>query len=152
LFYRFNVINIRVPPLRDRREDIPLLAEHLVRRHNAEMKKAYKGVANAALKLLMALPWKGNVRELDNVLELAMILGNGEWITPAELPQCTTPLEEDGAEPMNNLRIAVQSYEKSHIENVLKETGGDKTRAAERLGVSRSSLYRKMESLGIRNE
>ena len=152
LFYRFNVINIRVPPLRDRREDIPLLAEHLVRRHNAEMKKAYKGVANSALKLLMALPWKGNVRELDNVLELAMILGNGEWITPAELPQCTTPLEEDGAEPMNNLRIAVQSYEKSHIENVLKETGGDKTRAAERLGVSRSSLYRKMESLGIRNE
>ncbi len=148
LFYRFNVINIRVPPLRDRREDIPLLAEHLVRRHNAEM----KGVANSALKLLMALPWKGNVRELDNVLELAMILGNGEWITPAELPQCTTPLEEDGAEPMNNLRIAVQSYEKSHIENVLKETGGDKTRAAERLGVSRSSLYRKMESLGIRNE
>jgi len=152
LFYRFNVINIRVPPLRDRREDIPLLAEHLVRRHNAEMKKAYKGVANSALKLLMALPWKGNVRELDNVLELAMILGNGEWITPAELPQCTTPLEEDGVEPMNNLRIAVQSYEKSHIENVLKETGGDKTRAAERLGVSRSSLYRKMESLGIRNE
>ena len=152
LFYRFNVINIRVPPLRDRREDIPLLADHLVRRHNAEMKKAYKGVANSALKLLMSLPWKGNVRELDNVLELAMILGNGEWITPAELPQCTTPLEEDGTEPMNNLRIAVQSYEKSHIENVLKETRGDKTRAAELLGVSRSSLYRKMESLGIRNE
>jgi DNA-binding NtrC family response regulator len=152
LFYRFNVINIRVPPLRERREDIPLLAEHLVRRHNAEMKKAYKGVANSALKLLMSLPWKGNVRELDNVLELAMILGNGEWITPAELPQCTTPLEEDGTEPMNNLRIAVQSYEKSHIENVLKETAGDKTRAAELLGVSRSSLYRKMESLGIRNE
>jgi DNA-binding NtrC family response regulator len=151
LFYRFNVINIRVPPLRERREDIPLLAEHLVRRHNAEMKKTYKGVANSALKLLMSLPWKGNVRELDNVLELAMILGNGEWITAAELPQCTTPLEEDGAEPMNNLRIAVQSYEKSHIENVLKETGGDKTRAAELLGVSRSSLYRKMESLGIHN-
>ena len=150
LFYRFNVINVRVPPLRERREDIPLLAEHLVRRHNAEMKKAYKGVSSAALKLLMALPWKGNVRELDNVLELAMILGNGEWITPVELPQCEAPLEEDGIEPFSNLRIAVQSYEKSHIENVLKETGGDKTRAATLLGVSRSSLYRKIESLGIR--
>jgi DNA-binding NtrC family response regulator len=152
LFYRFNVINIRVPPLRERREDIPLLADHLIRRHNAEMKKTYKGVGNAALKLLMSLPWKGNVRELDNVLELAMILGNGEWVTPAELPQSTMPVEENGGtEPLNNLRIAVQSYEKSHIENVLKETAGDKTRAAELLGVSRSSLYRKMESLGIQN-
>jgi DNA-binding NtrC family response regulator len=149
LFYRFNVINIRVPPLRERREDIPPLVDHLIGRHNAEMKKSYKGVANAALKLLMSLPWKGNVRELDNVLELAMILGNGEWITPAELPQCTMPPEENGFEPLNNLRNAVQSYEKSHIENVLKETAGDKTRAAELLGVSRSSLYRKMESLGI---
>jgi DNA-binding NtrC family response regulator len=151
LFYRFNVINIRVPPLRERREDIPPLVDHLIRRHNAEMKKNYKGVANAALKLLMSLPWKGNVRELDNVLELAMILGDGEWITPAELPQSTVPPEENGSEALNNLRTAVQSYEKSHIENVLKETAGDKTRAAARLGVSRSSLYRKMESLGIHN-
>jgi DNA-binding NtrC family response regulator len=152
LFYRFNVINIRVPPLRERREDIPLLVNHLVRRHNAEMKKAYKGVANSALKLLMSLPWKGNVRELDNVLELAMILGDGEWVTPAELPQSSMPQGENGGfESLNNLRTAVQSYEKSHIENVLKETAGDKTRAAELLGVSRSSLYRKMESLGIHN-
>ena len=151
LFYRLNVINIRVPPLRERREDIPLLVDHSIRRHNAEMKRTYKGVDNAALKLLMSLPWKGNVRKLDNVLELAMILGDGEWITPAELPQGSAAQEENGSESLNNLRIAVQSYEKSHIENVLKDTAGDKTRAAELLGVSRSSLYRKMESLGIHN-
>ena len=151
LFYRLNVINIRVPPLRERREDIPLLVDHSIRRHNAEMKRTYKGLDNAALKLLMSLPWKGNVRELDNVLELAMILGDGEWITPAELPQGSAAQEENGSESLNNLRIAVQSYEKSHIENVLKDTAGDKTRAAEPLGVSRSSLYRKMESLGIHN-
>ena len=151
LFYRLNVINIRVPPLRERREDIPLLVDHSIRRHNAEMKRTYKGVDNAALKLLLSLPWKGNVRELDNVLELAMILGDGEWITPAELPQGSAAQEENGSESLNNLRIAVQSYEKSHIENVLKDTAGDKTRAAELLGVSRSSLYRKMESLGIHN-
>ncbi len=151
LFYRFNVINIRVPPLRERREDIPPLVDHLIRRHNAEMKKSYKGVGNAALKILMSLPWKGNVRELDNVLELAMILGDGEWITPAELPQCAAAPEENSAGARNDLRSAVQSYEKSHIENVLKETAGDKTRAAALLGVSRSSLYRKMESLGIHN-
>jgi DNA-binding NtrC family response regulator len=154
LFYRFNVINIYVPPLRERREDIPLLADHLIRRHNTEMKKAYKGVGNAALKTLMSMPWKGNVRELDNVLELAMILGNGEWITPAELPQTTVVVEDNNNHdgPLSNLRVAVQSYEKSHIENVLKETAGDKTRAAALLGLSRSSLYRKMESLGIRND
>ncbi len=152
LFYRFNVINIRVPPLRERREDIPLLVEHLINRHNAEMKKTYKGMANSALRLLMSLPWKGNVRELDNVLELAMILGNGEWITPAELRQCTLPAEESNIESPNNLRTAVQSYEKSHIENVLKESAGDKTRAAQLLGVSRSSLYRKLESLDIHDD
>jgi two-component system response regulator PilR (NtrC family)/two-component system response regulator HydG len=151
LFYRLNVINIRVPPLRERREDIPLLVDHSIRRHNGEMKRTYKGLDNAALKLLMSLHWKGNVRELDNVLELAMILGDGEWITPAELPQGSAAQEENGSESLNNLRIAVQSYEKSHIENVLKDTAGDKTRAAELLGVSRSSLYRKMESLGIHN-
>jgi transcriptional regulator with PAS, ATPase and Fis domain len=149
LYYRLNVIHIRVPPLRERRDDIPLLVDHLIRRHNAEMKKAYKGAGNAALKILMSLPWKGNVRELDNVLERAMILGNGEWITPAELPECEVFEDKVSLSLGNNLRTAVQSYEKSHIENVLKETAGDKTRAAELLGLSRSSLYRKMESLGI---
>jgi DNA-binding NtrC family response regulator len=92
------------------------------------------------------------VRELDNVLERAMILGNGEWITPAELPECEVPEDKVNLSLGNNLRIAVQSYEKSHIENVLKETAGDKTRAAELLGLSRSSLYRKMESLGIHDD
>ncbi|HWO42933.1 MAG TPA: sigma-54 dependent transcriptional regulator [Candidatus Eisenbacteria bacterium] len=152
LYYRLNVIHIHVPPLRERRDDIPLLVDHLIRRHNAEMKKAYKGAGNAALKILMSLPWKGNVRELDNVLERAMILGNGEWITPAELPECEVHEDKVSLSLGNNLRTAVQSYEKSHIENVLKETGGDKTRAAELLGLSRSSLYRKMESLGIHDD
>lgn len=103
------------------------------------------------MQILRCCRWKGNVRELDNVLELAMILGDGEWITPAELPQCAAAPEENSAGARNDLRSAVQSYEKSHIENVLKETAGDKTRAAALLGVSRSSLYRKMESLGIHN-
>src|SRR5437870_10198074 len=152
LYYRLSVIPIRVPGLRERREDIPLLVNHLIRRHNAEMKRTYKGAGNAALKILMSLPWKGNVRELDNVIERAMILGNGEWITPAELPQWEAPKDEPNLSAGNNLRIAVQSYEKSHIENVLKETAGDKTRAARLLGVSRSSLYRKLESLDIHAE
>ena len=152
LFYRLNVINIEVPPLRERRDDIPALVEHLIRRHNRAMKKNYKGVDNAAMKNLMSLPWKGNVRELDNVLERAMILGDGEWVTSDNLPQVTAdePVEDTGG--ANNLRVALDSYEKSHIENVLREANGDRTRAAQLLGLSRSSLYRKLEKLGIREE
>src|SRR5262245_4623558 len=150
LYYRLNVIGIHVPPLRDRREDIPLLVEYLVRRHNQTLKTAYKGVESATLKRLMVMPWKGNIRELDNVLERAMILGDGQWVTPASLPP-----EENREEPQRSgpverrLKEAVQAYEKNHIEAVLQETGGDRTRAAELLGLSRSSLYRKMEQLGI---
>ncbi len=149
LFYRLNVIRVHVPPLRERREDIPLLIEHLLHRHNAEMKKAYKGVDNSAMKILMGLPWKGNIRELDNVLERAMILGNGEWVTAEHLP--SGQLEERAQPPSmgHNLREAQKAYEKVHIENVLRETENDRTRTAQLLGLSRSSLYRKMEKLGI---
>jgi two-component system response regulator PilR (NtrC family) len=149
LFYRLNVINIALPPLRDRREDIPGLAEFLVRRHNREMKRAYRGVDNATLKLLMSQPWKGNVRELDNVIEHAMILGNGEWITLADLPR---PLRESDA-PLppvgDELREALRAYERIHIETVLRRTHNDKRQAADLLGLSLSSLYRKMNELGI---
>jgi len=149
LYYRFNVIDLYIPPLRERQEDIPLLIEHLIRRHNVEMKTNYKGADNAAMKTLMSVPWKGNVRELDNVLERAMILGNGEWITPPDLPDSKVPKDDRPPSTGRNLKAAVRAYEKSHIENVLRETAGDRTRAAEFLGLSRSSLYRKMEQLGI---
>lgn len=149
LYYRLNVIELFIPALRERREDIPLLIEYLIRRHNQELKKAYRGADNPTMKLLMSLPWKGNVRELDNVLERAMILGNGEWITPADLPRWELP-EGTRAVPLSdNLKEAVQAYEKSHIENVLKKMDGDKKGAAELLGVSLSSLYRKLDELDI---
>jgi transcriptional regulator with PAS, ATPase and Fis domain len=149
LYYRLNVIGVHIPPLRERRDDIPLLVEHLMRRHNLEMKKAYKGVDGAAMKTLMSLPWKGNVRELNNLLERAMILGNGEWITPEDLSREVVPEKEPSKPVGRRLKDAVRAYEKLHIENVLEETEGDRTRAAEVLGLSRSSLYRKMELLGI---
>ena len=149
LYYRLHVIGLSLPPLRDRREDIPLLIDYLVQRHNRAMKKAYKGVGNAAMKLLLSLPWKGNVRELDNVLERAMILGDGEWITPADLPH------EEGSEGAalvstgDSLKEAMQIYERRHIENVLSKTDGDKKDAAALLGLSLSSLYRKLDALAI---
>ena len=96
------------------------------------------------MKMLMAMPWKGNVRELDNVLERAMILGNGEWITPAELPRGAEPDKVILASLSDNLKEAVQAYEKSHIEQVLKRLAGEKKAAADALGLSLSSLYRKL--------
>jgi DNA-binding NtrC family response regulator len=149
LYYRLNVIELHILPLRERREDIPLLVDYLIQRHNREMKKAYKGVDNATMKQLMSLPWKGNVRELDNVLERAMILGDGEWISLADLPRGESAPVPSMLAISDNLKEAIQSYERSHIETVLKKTEGDKKRAAELLGLSLSSLYRKMDDLSI---
>jgi two-component system response regulator PilR (NtrC family) len=147
LYYRLNVIGIHIPPLRERKEDIPLLVEHLMRRHNLEMKKNYKGVTNATMRTLLTLPWKGNVRELDNVLERAMILGNGEWITPTDLPSQEAVEQELSLD--GRLDDAIRQCERGHIERILEKTGGDKKRAAELLGFSLSTLYRKMERLGL---
>ena len=151
LYYRLNVINIRIPPLRERREDIAPLVEYLIRRHNVDMKKAYKGADNAAIRLLMSLPWRGNIRELDNVLERAMILGNSEWITVDDLPHVENHVEKNQNlySGPHDLKGALKAYEKMHIENVLKETEGNRGEAAKLLGLSRSSLYRKLDSLGI---
>lgn len=149
LYYRLNVIGIEIPPLRDRREDIPPLVDHFVRMHNRELKKSFRGVDSATMKLLMSLPWKGNVRELDNVIEHAMILGSGEWITVRDLPRA---LQMDAGLPApagDNLRDSLRAYEKAHIQGVLAKCDQDKKIAAQRLGVSLSSLYRKMEELEI---
>jgi DNA-binding NtrC family response regulator len=149
LYYRLNVVGIHIPPLRERREDIPLLVEHLVQRHNQELKKSFRGADNSAMKVLMALPWKGNIRELDNVLERAMILGGGDWITVADLPR---GLDNDGDVipfAADNLKDAVRVYERAHIQTTLRKLNWDKRKAAERLGLSLSSLYRKLEELEI---
>jgi DNA-binding NtrC family response regulator len=151
LYYRLNVFNIHLPPLRERREDIPALVDFFLQRHRREMKRSFRGIDNATLKLLMAQPWKGNVRELDNVIEHAMIVGDGEWITVADLPRSLRG--RNGDEPAavvgDDLREALRAYEKIHIETVLRRTSNDKRAAAERLGLSLSSLYRKIEELGI---
>jgi two-component system response regulator PilR (NtrC family) len=149
LYYRLNVVGIEIPPLRERRDDIPALVDHFVRRHNAELKRSFKGVDGATMKILMSSPWKGNVRELDNVIEHGMILGEGDWITPADLPR---GMKADATIPLassDDLREALRAYEKAHIESVLAKADQDKKAAADLLGVSLSSLYRKIEELGI---
>ena len=147
LYYRLNVFGIEIPPLRERREDIPPLVEHFIRLHNRELRKHFKGADGTLLKHFMTLPWKGNVRELDNVIEHSMILGDGDWITMKELPRAMRA--ETDLPPMSgdSLRDAMRAYERAHIQSVLAKLNNDKRAAAERLGMSLSSLYRKIEEL-----
>jgi len=149
LYYRLNVFGIEIPPLRERREDIPPLVDHFVRLHNRELKKHFKGADGNLVKALMSLPWKGNVRELDNVIEHAMILGDGDWITVADLPRALRGAVDAPLPAGDNLRDALRAYEKAHIQSVLSKLDNDKRAAADRLGMSLSSLYRKIEELGI---
>jgi two-component system response regulator PilR (NtrC family) len=150
LYYRLNVFGIEIPPLRERREDVPPLVDHFIRLHNHDLRKQFKGADGATLKVFMSLPWKGNVRELDNVIEHAMIVGDGDWITLSDLPRGVQP---EGAtiamQAGDNLREALRVYEKAHIQAVLVRCKNDKKAAADRLGVSLSSLYRKIEELGL---
>jgi DNA-binding NtrC family response regulator len=150
LYYRLNVVCIRIPPLRERREDIPDLVEFLLSRHARTLGKRISGVTHEAMQLLLACRWRGNVRELDNALQRAVILGEGPLITPADLPPDLAPVEGDPA-LVDDLGEAVKRFEKQHIERILRQTP-DKKEAARRLGMGLSSLYRRIAELGIQAE
>jgi DNA-binding NtrC family response regulator len=147
LYYRLNVVSITLPPLRERREDIPDLVEHLLARHAQTIGKRISGVSHEAMQILMACPWRGNVRELDNALQRAVILGDGPLLTPADLPPDLAPQPDDPG-LVEDLNDAVRRFEKLHIERLLKRFP-DKKEAARRLGVALSSLYRRIGELGI---
>jgi DNA-binding NtrC family response regulator len=147
LYYRLNVVCIQIPPLRQRREDIPDLVEFLLARHARALGKRISGVTHEAMQLLLACRWRGNVRELDNALQRAVILGEGPLITPADLPPDLAPVEGDPA-LVDDLGEAVKRFEKQHIERILRQTP-DKKEAARRLGMGLSSLYRYIADLGI---
>jgi len=141
LFYRLNVVHLTVPPLRERRGDIPILVDHLVDRLNAKLGTRYLGVERDALWSLSGRPWRGNVRELENVLERTMVLGSGDLLSLRDLsPDQGSP---HGAPPQD-LRGAVRRFERQHLMDVLAATQSDKRKAARVLGISLASLYRKL--------
>ena len=141
LFYRLNVVHLVVPPLRERRGDIPILVDHLVHRLNAKLGTHCLGVERDALWSLIGRPWKGNVRELENVLERAIVLGGNDLITLRDLS--AEPATAQGAVPQD-LRGAVRRFERQHLMEVLAATQSDKRKAARVLGISLASLYRKL--------
>jgi DNA-binding NtrC family response regulator len=140
LYYRLNVFSLSLPPLRDHLEDLPELAEHFLRMNAIKEARPGLHLNKDAIKLLMDYPWKGNVRELRNVLERAGILTDGNEILPEHLPYA---IQKQDKTLSGNLSLSM--VEKNHIERVLQHTHGNKTKAAESLGIGLTTLYRKME-------
>jgi transcriptional regulator with PAS, ATPase and Fis domain len=149
LYYRLNVMEIHIPPLSERSEDIPLLVDHLIKKHNPELKRNFKGADDEVLHTLMALPWKGNVRELDNVIEHTMILAEGDKITLKDLPPSIVTSGQANPAFTYDLKEALRQFEKQHIMRVLEHVAQDRREAAKLLDISLSSLYRKIEELEI---
>jgi DNA-binding NtrC family response regulator len=150
LFYRLNVINIHLPPLRDRIEDVPLLASHFIHKHAHKRKDILiKGITEDAIYILKNHTYPGNVRELENIIEHAISFANNAEILPSDLPSyiLQTPSRSRAATPF--LRDALNGFEKEIIVSALNESGGNISRAASALGIYRQQLQRKIKSLNI---
>jgi len=143
LYYRLNVVEIPVPPLRHRPEDVMPIAQHLLARHCRRMNRPVPTLDHHATRVLQRYPWHGNVRELANVLERALILSDSACITSADLPGLVTATQSVPVE--DDLKAARQQFERDFIRRALTRYGGDKRRAAEALGIDLATLYRKLD-------
>jgi DNA-binding NtrC family response regulator len=171
LFYRLNVVPLRVPPLRERRSDIPMLVHHIIRKFNERLKKAIRAISDEALARLQAHSWPGNIRELENVLERTILFCSTDYIALADLPEeqgalaarrpaHDRPSENDAApgEPLTGdtslkeiVRAKTSQVERELIIQALDGTGGNVTQAAKLLKISRKSLQMKMKEFGLRD-
>jgi transcriptional regulator with PAS, ATPase and Fis domain len=147
LYYRLNVVALRLPPLRDRREDIPELVEFLLAKHAKKLGKRIVGADHETMQRLLACSWKGNIRELENALERAAIFTEGTMILPEDLPPELNPSPDD-PHMIDDLKEAVKRFEAQHIGRILKQTP-DKKEAIKRLNIGLSSLYRLIEAYNI---
>jgi DNA-binding NtrC family response regulator len=149
LYYRLNVIELKLPPLRERREDIPLLVEAFLKKCGEVRGKEVKGVGEAALAMLMDYAWPGNVRELENVIERAVTLSRGDKISPDDLPAAVQGARGDRRvlDEAAERTLPLHELEKEYIKKVLEKTGGNKYQAAHALGIDRKTLYRKLTEI-----
>jgi len=158
LYYRLNIVEVKLPPLRERREDIPYLTAAFVRETAERLKKPLVGLTPGAERILASAPWDGNVRELRNVLERACILSDGEFVTERELgvsmpgvhiapvPAAGSP---DGSVRTTSDADLLVTVEREHIQRALVRANGNKKAAARMLGLSRRALYRRLERLDL---
>jgi DNA-binding NtrC family response regulator len=147
LFYRLNVVRIVIPALRERREDIPLLVHHFLRKHTGERCQV-EGIETDALELLARADWPGNVRELENVIESALALARGPKLRVADLPMARGATNAPPPS-LDHLPLDLQAYERAALERALRESGGDARSAARQLGIGRSTFYRKLAASGL---
>jgi len=149
LFYRINVMKIHLPPLRERRGDIPLLVGYFINLFNQKLEKDIEGLSSQAMPILMAYSWPGNIRELENVIERAILLGKGRWITPTDLPQSITsvrhPSSSDAPEHTLSIKKASKTLERDLIQKALELTEGNRSKAARILEISRPILISKIK-------
>jgi two-component system, NtrC family, response regulator AtoC len=168
LFYRLNVVPIVLPPLRERRSDIPMLAGHFIDKYNKRLNKKIEGIADEAMPLLQSYLWPGNIRELENLMERVLLFADGPLITLKDLPEhirqagaglppAAAAASADASAPGETslkdiVRMKAAELEKGLITKALEETNGNVTRAAKLLQISRKSLQTKMKEFGLRDE
>lgn len=146
LLFRLNVVRLMLPPLRHRKEDIPLLVEHFLRKYTDQMGKHVPGITNGAMRALLNHEWRGNVRELENVIERAVIFADDRPISVQDMPFAAGNATDDVGE---DLKEALREFERQHIIASLRRHNYDKTEAAKYLSIGISSLYRKLDELEI---
>jgi transcriptional regulator with PAS, ATPase and Fis domain len=156
LFYRLKVVPITLPSLVDRREDIPMLVHHFLQKCAAGTDHAVRGVLPETMALLIQYRWPGNVRELENAIERAVSLSHGPLLTPEDLPEVirqSATAEADArlsqVDQLDEVCLTLEEVEKRHLTRVLKETKGNKVKAAKILGIDRRTLYRMAERFGL---
>ena len=148
LYYRINVVGIHLPSLADRKEDIPALMQHFISKFNTEMGKSCVGVTDEARNMLINHEWKGNIRELQNVIERAIIFAESDQITASDIGLMGSSISSVEGEK-ESLTDAMKIYEREHIVRILAKHKGSKSKVAKALGIGLSSLYRKIEELEI---
>ena len=146
LYYRLNVIPIEMPPLRERKEDLPYFISYFIDKFNKEMNRKIKGLTSGAEKILSSYSYPGNVREFKNIIERAVALASGEYIEEDNLGILGTP---SATSKTRSLKETCDDFERSYIMQILKETGGNKTEACKIMNIARTTLASKMDSLGL---
>ena len=149
LYYRLNVINLKVPPLRERREDIPLLAEHFLKMFSAKNDKAIKGFTPQAMDRLIRYRWPGNVREMMNAVESAVVLSDSEYISESDLSLLHAELPSLEAVAPVSADLPLEEVEKTTILKTLEISGGNKSEAARKLGITRATLHKKLKKYRV---